>query len=156
MGIKNVPYKIGEDQLIELFKSKGFHSQEYFHVPQRPGKQDKSHSMGYAFIGFESPETAKSFAAALNGHKFPQVTGNKVLAVVPAKYDGVDPRNQGPKKRLRGRKPREKMPQNGADDSNDCSSEEANERIRKRRGSENRLRVPLDAPLTPTELASLD
>mmetsp|Transcript_108223 Transcript_108223/g.170610 ORF Transcript_108223/g.170610 Transcript_108223/m.170610 type:complete len:191 (+) Transcript_108223:100-672(+) len=148
--IKNVPYKVGEEQLLEVFKEKGFFQWDYFYVPQRHGKQDKRHSMGYAFIGFDSEETTRNFAREVSGYKFPQLTGNKVLAVVAAKYDGADPRNQGKKRRRREKGPKKADGEGGEDESD----EESEEPRPPRKKPQNR--VNLHAPLTAGELARLD
>merc|ERR1719487_1901541 len=114
--------------------------------------------MGYAFIGFTSPEETRRFAGAMNGYQFPGTTNGKVLQVVPAKYQGSDPR-QGSKRNRR----RKKKEAGDKVESEDPDGSERGESPpggapppRPQGNNQGQKRRRLDAPLTRAELASLD
>merc|ERR1712232_822373 len=143
--VKNVPYKVREEELLVAFREKGFDTHEHYHVPRKPGKNDTH--MGYAFISFSTPEETKRFAIAMTGHQF-SCSNQKTLAVVPAKYEGADPRSDG-KKAKRNRKQRALTAPGDCSDSDGAVDAPPKDVIKT--GKQRRK-----APLAPDELARLD
>jgi hypothetical protein len=84
--IKNIPCSITREDVLAAIQEVGFDSaHDFFYVPVSRRK-----ALGYAFIGFPDAEITKEFVQAMTGYRFRNTSSTKVVALVPARIQGMD------------------------------------------------------------------
>merc|ERR1712232_819144 len=74
-------------EVISLIDQNGFADQyDFFYLPRDVKFRA---NLGYAFINFLNPESAKRFEAEMNGYRFPSSGSSKACAVVSAHVQGL-------------------------------------------------------------------
>lgn len=83
--IKNIPYRMSQQDVLDVIKELGFADRtNFFYLPIRRGQ--KQH-VGYAFCGFVDVASAKEFALAITGYRFPG-RSRKTIVVAQARIQG--------------------------------------------------------------------
>jgi hypothetical protein len=99
MMVCGLPCRLEDRDVVAAIKSVGFAGKyEFVYLPQRRRNNKRSGNMGYAFVHFSRPETAKAFAEAIQNFKFQRTTSTKSIVVKPAhiqRFDGRFARPDG-------------------------------------------------------------
>jgi hypothetical protein len=97
MMLCNLPCRLEDRDVVAAIKSVGYAGKyEFVYVPQRRRNNKRSGNMGYAFVHFSDPETARAFADAFQNFKFQRTTSTKSCVVKPAHIQGFDGRYAKP------------------------------------------------------------
>jgi len=79
--LKNLPCRCNKDDILELVKDYGFMEHLVsIYLPVR-----NTQNLGYAFVGFITPEIGDEFCKKANGCTFRTRSSKKTIAVVPAR-----------------------------------------------------------------------
>lgn len=85
--IKNIPCGCSQEEVLSAIAAGGFeNAYDFFYLPTRRSKDN----FGYAFIGFPEAQSARSFAAKMNGFRFASRRSVKTMVVVPARVQGLE------------------------------------------------------------------
>eukprot|EP00929_Paragymnodinium_shiwhaense_P119791 TRINITY_DN91686_c0_g1_i1.p1 TRINITY_DN91686_c0_g1~~TRINITY_DN91686_c0_g1_i1.p1 ORF type:complete len:273 (-),score=46.23 TRINITY_DN91686_c0_g1_i1:43-861(-) len=156
--IKNLPCRVTEEEILEAAEDLGFGgAHNYFHLPVKKTAKAKAkpQTSGYCFFGFETSETAVRFAKAMSGFQFKKRQSDKLVMVTTAHIDGQDPRaKETGAKRKRKAAAAEASPQEKT--GGQAREPKGEPQRKKQKTGHTRPRIPLDAPLTASELSQLD
>ena len=85
--LPNIPSRLSSNYLLQAIDELGFGDTfGFFYLPMKPSKHARNlTNRGYAFVGFESPRQAASFAAAIGGYSYTNRSSLKVSTVQPAR-----------------------------------------------------------------------
>merc|ERR1712224_54644 len=89
MIVQNIPNRYTRTMLVELFDAQGF--QGSYNMVYLPTDFSTAVSFGYAFVNFETPESAGKFASAFQGFSDWTCKSDKVCVVdCAAQQGGLD------------------------------------------------------------------
>jgi hypothetical protein len=99
MMLCGLPCRLEDRDVVAAIKSVGYAGKyEFVYLPQRRRNNKRSGNMGYAFVHFSLPATAKAFAEAIHNFKFQRTTSTKSIVAKPAhmqRFDGRFARPDG-------------------------------------------------------------
>lgn len=89
--IKNIPCGCDRAYVLNVIQALGFGDlHNFFHLPTRRAREN----FGYAFIGFPDAVTTQRFSQVMDGFVFTVGLSSKVVAVAPARIQGVTNRQK--------------------------------------------------------------
>lgn len=83
--LRNIPSRCVSSHLLEAIEGSGWCGTfEFLYLPMKSPQANQNR--GYAFVGFQDPEQASTFCAALNGARFNRVSSKQIYVEIAKEH----------------------------------------------------------------------